>query len=341
MAEILSQDEINALLAAIAAEDEAEEGGADSGPTEDPKGRVRPYDFGRPNKLSKDQLRTFQLMHESFARGVATSLSAYMRTFVDSEVVSTDAMLYEEFSRLLANPGILAIFSLPPLEGSVLLDVNPDIGFAIIDRLLGGPGIMPKQVRELTELEQPVIRRVIERMMENLSDTWSHVVQIEPQFEQLELNPQFTQLVPPKEIVVVIGLEVSMRGATGRLNLCIPYDVIEPIIPRISTHYLFSGGRRAAPPDQALELEQQITRLFVTVRALLGTASVSVAELLDLRVGDYIPLDTKVDGLLPVHVGTRPKFWGRPGRTGNRMAVELVSVLDGEDDVAEEDELDE
>lgn len=336
VAEILSQDEINSLLAAISSEVD-DFGGPEEGDT--PKrgeGRVRPYDFGRPNKLSKDQLRTLQIMHESFARGVATSLSAYLRTFVEAEVVTCDAMLYEEFSRLVSNPGIMAIFSLPPLEGSVVLEVNPDIGFAIIDRLLGGPGTIPKIVRELTELEQPVMRRVVERIMENLTGSWSHVVAIEPQFEQLELNPQFTQLVPPKDMVVVIGLAVSLRGATGRINLCIPYDVIEPIVPKLSAHYLFSGLRREGSPAQSEALQRRLRQLHVPVQVILGEAQVTVGELLNLQVGDYIPLDTKADGALPVLIGSKVKFLARPGRSGSRVAVELLSIVDQEEDAENE-----
>lgn len=336
VAEILSQDEINSLLAAISSEVEDFDAEEVDGPAQKGERRVRPYDFGRPNKLSKDQLRTLQMMHESFARGVATSLSAYLRTFVEAEVVSCDAMLYEEFARVVSNPGIMAIFSLPPLEGSVVLEVNPDIGFAIIDRLLGGPGTVPKFVRELTELEQPVMRRVVERIMENLSDSWSHVVAIEPRFEQLELNPQFTQLVPPKDMVVVIGVAVSLRGATGRFNLCIPYDVIEPVVPKLSAHYLFSGSRKEASPAQSEALRRRLRQLYVPIQVILGEAQVTVGELLDLQVGDYIPLDTKADGVLPVLVGSKLKFLARPGRSGNRMAVELVSIVEQEEDAENE-----
>ena len=189
MAEILSQEEINALLAAIADEneDDATDGGDEaSGQAKaaggEVKGRVRPYDFARPNKLSKDQLRTLQMMHESFARGFLSTLSAYLRSYVEAEVVAADAMTYEEFSRVLPNPGVMAIFSLPPLEGSAMIEIDPDLGFAVIDRLLGGPGTTPKQVRELTELEQPVMKRVLEQIIEHLPDSWSQVVQITPNF---------------------------------------------------------------------------------------------------------------------------------------------------------------
>lgn len=338
--EILSQEEINALLAAIAREEEAPEAGRESPdvpqrPVErraETKGRVRPYDFARPNKLSKEQLRTLQIMHEPFARGIATTLSAYLRSYVEAEVVSADAMMYEEFSRILPNPGIMAIFSLSPLEGSALLEIDPDLGFAVIDRLLGGPGTAPKQLRELTELEQPVMRRVVEQILDHLPDAWNQVVQTRPKFQQLELNPQFTHLVPPRDMVVVIRLEVSLQSASGRLTVCIPYDIIEPVVPKLSAHYLFIQGKKEATPAQLSALRERVNRLIVPLTVILGSAEVSLAELLELQVGDYITLDTRRDGKLAVMVGSRTKFYGRPGRVGNRMAVEIVEVAPSEEE---------
>ena len=336
MGEILTQDEINALLAAIAEEGESGGGGEEAGEpaASGDRGlgrRVRPYDFGRPNKLSKDQLRTLQIMHESFARGIATSLSGYLRTYVEVEVVSADAMLYEEFSRRVPNPGILAIFALPPLEGNIVVEVNPAIGFAIIDRLLGGPGTGIKRIRELTELEQPVMRRIIERIMSNLGSAWSHLINIDPKFEQLELNPQFAQLAPPKDMVVVISLVLSMRGASGRINLCIPYDVIEPVVPKLSAHYLFSTAKKAAVSEHSDAIGARLMTASVPLRVVLGRASVSLKELLDLQVGDYVPLETKKNSLLPVLVGSKPKFLARPGRLGSHLAVEVVCPVTHEE----------
>lgn len=336
--EILSQEEINALLAAIAAEEEQGEAERPKDPFRprelrpEGKGRVKPYDFARPNKLSKEQLRTLQVMHEPFARGIATTMSAYLRSFVQVEVVSADAMTYEEFSRMLPNPGMMAVFSLGPLEGSALLEIDPDLGFAILDRLLGGPGTAPKHLRELTELEQPVMRRVMEQIIERLPDAWNQMAEVEPRFQRLEVNPHFTQLVPPRDMVVVVRLEMSLQMASGRLHLCLPFDMIEPLVPKLSAHYLFIRGKKEASAEEARALRERIGRLVVPVTVILGTANVSFAELLDLEVGDYITLDTRVDGVLPVRIGSRTKFYGRPGRVGNRMAVEIVKVAPSEEE---------
>lgn len=333
--EILSQEEINALLSAIASEGKKGESAAPRAgghPARAEERRLKTYDFRRPDKLSKDQLRTLHMMHEGFARLLQTSLSAYLRAMVELEVASVEQMTYEEFSRLLANPTILSVFSLHPLEGSALLEIDPEIGFAIIDRLLGGPGSIPSRLRELTDIEQTVMRRIVVRSMDNLTPAWSQVVEMRPRFERLELNPQFTQLVPPNEMVVVIALELKLRGVVGRINLCLPYLSLEPIVSKLTTHYWFSASRRQPTPEAQATLGRRVSELYVTLSVILGTSQVRVQDLLDLAPGDVIQLDAPVTGLLPVRLAGRTKFWVRPGRAGNRLAAEIVRAEEGEGD---------
>ncbi|HEX6971069.1 MAG TPA: flagellar motor switch protein FliM [Limnochordia bacterium] len=326
--QLLSQDEINALLSAIAAEGASDEAlpalGAGAGR------RVKSYDFRRPDKLSKDQLRTLQMMHEGFARLLQTSLSAYLRAMVEVEVASVEQMTYEEFSRLLSQPTILSVFSLPPLEGSAVLEIDSEIGFAIIDRLLGGPGSVPARIRELTDIEQTVIRRIVARSMDNLTQAWSQVATIHPHFERLELNPQFTQLVPPNEMVVVIALDLKLRDVVGRMNLCLPYLLLEPIVSKLTTHYWFSASRRQPTPENRAALSRRVSELYLSLSVILGTSDVRVRDLLELTPGDVIQLDAPVGGLLPVRLAGRTKFWARPGRIGQRLAVEIVRAEEGE-----------
>lgn len=213
-----------------------------------------------------------------------------------------------------------------------MIEIDPDLGFAIIDRLLGGPGDVPEQVRELTELEQPVMRRVMAQIIDHLPDSWSQVVQFTPQFEQLELNPQFTHLVPPRDIVVVIRLEVNMASASGRLNLCIPFDLIESVVPKLSAHYFFIRGKKEATAAEAEALQSRLTGLHVPFTAILGEVELTIGDLLQLEVGDYITLDTRVHEALAVKVGGRPKFYARPGVLGKRMAVEIVDMIRAEEE---------
>jgi len=308
-------------------DDEAEVASSTSSPVSgESKERVRPYDFSRPNKLSKEQLRVLQAMHEPFARGLGLTLSAYLRMMVEAEVVAAVLMTYEEYTRRLPSPAIVSIFALPPLDGNAILEIYPDFAFALLDRLLGGFGSRPTRLRELTDIEQPVIRRVAERTMANLAEAWQHVAPIEPQYVRTEYHPPFTQLAAAKDMLVVIRLEIKLKGMTGRVNLGIPFHVIEPIVPKLSARELFVQDKQALSRTQSEALRAKLAQMEVPVTVILGRAHVSMKELLELRAGDYIPLDTVATDPLPILVGNLQKLSGRPGRAGKRLAVEVVAI---------------
>ncbi|MFS8581976.1 MAG: flagellar motor switch protein FliM [Limnochordales bacterium] len=297
---------------------------------------VKRYDFRRPDKFSKDQLRTLQIIHEGFSRGFATYLSGYVRTIVEGEVVLVTQSTYDEFVRSLTNPTLIGVFSMAPLEGSAIIEIPPDLTFVIIDRLLGGPGTVPARIRELTEIEQTVMRRVLERSLTALSDAWSNLVQLEPRLERLEVNPQFVQLLPPHDMVVVIALRVRIRGVEGRVNICIPYIALEPIASKLSAHYLFGGGEKVETGQYVEDIRKQVETMAVPLVVSLGEAVVTVAELLDLAEGDVIRLDTRVSEPLSVRVGDKTKFLAKPGRLGSRLAVEITEVLAEKGEEADE-----
>lgn len=288
---------------------------------------VKRYDFRRPDKFSKDQLRTLQIIHESFSRGFATYLSGYVRTMVEGEVVSVTQATYDEFVRSLTNPTLIGVFSVSPLEGSALLEIPPDLSFVIIDRLLGGPGTVPTRIRELTEIEQTVMRRVLERSLVALGDAWTNLVAMQPKLERVEVNPQFVQLLPPQDMVIVIALRVRIRDVEGRVNICLPYMALEPIASRLSAHYLFGVGEKVEEGQHVEELRRQVETMTVPVTVSLGEATVTIGELLDLGVGDVIRLNTSTREPLAVRVGDKTKFMAKPGRVGSRLAVEIVQVL--------------
>lgn len=297
---------------------------------------VKRYDFRRPDKFSKDQLRTLQIIHESFARGLATYLSGYVRTIVEGEVVSVTQATYDEFVRSLTNPTLLGVFSVSPLEGSAIIEIPPDLTFVIIDRLLGGPGTIPTRIRELTEIEQTVMRRVLEQLLGSLGDAWSNLVDMEPRLERVEVNPQFVQLIPPHDMVIVIALRVRIREVEGRVNICIPYMALEPLAPKLSAHYLFGGGEKVEAGQNVEELRRQVETMTVPVVVSLGEAVVTVGELLDLSMGDVIRLDTRTADSLSVRVGEKAKFRAKPGRLGSRLAVEITEVLSEEGEESDE-----
>lgn len=291
---------------------------------------VKRYDFRRPDKFSKDQLRTLQIIHESFARGASTSLSGYVRTVVEGEVVSVTQASYDDFIRSLANPTLMAVFGVSPLEGSALLEIPPDLSFVIIDRLLGGPGTLPGRVRELTEIEQTVMSRIIEQILGDFGDAWTSLVDMEPKLDRIEVNPSFVQLLPPHDMVIVIALRIKVRGVEGRVNICMPYAALEPVAPNLSAHYLFGSGQKVEAGKHVDELRHRVETMHVDVAVGLGETTVTVGELLGLADGDVVKLDTRTGESLVVRVGERTKFYGKPGRVGSRLAVEITDVIPGE-----------
>lgn len=295
---------------------------------------VKRYDFRRPDKFSKDQLRTLQIVHESFARSVATYMSGYVRTSVEGEVVSVTESTYDEFIRSLSNPTLLSVVSLSPLEGNALIEIPPDLSFVLIDRLLGGPGTLPTKIRELTEIEQMVMGRVLNQMATALGDAWTNLVALEPEVQRVEVNPQFVQLLPPHDMVVTIAIRMRLHSVQGRVNVCLPYMSLEPIAPRLSAHYLFGGGEKTEAGRHVDELRGRIEKMAVELKVRLGQAVVTVEELLDLAVGDVIRLDTSRDASLSVLIGDKLKFTGRPGVVGSRLGVEITEVFqeEGEED---------
>jgi flagellar motor switch protein FliM len=222
MADVLSQNEIDALLIALSSGSVD----ADELKHEQEKKKVKVYDFRRPNKFSKDQFHTLQVIYENYARSLSTFLSAQMKTVVQIEVLSVEQLTYEEFTRSIANPTILSIFSFFPLEGSSIMEINPELGFAFLDRLLGGPGASLEKLRALTEIEETVIAKLCQRMLAYLQEPWGSIIQIEPAVERIETNPQFTQLASSSEIMIIASLETQMGDIVGMINICMPFLVL-------------------------------------------------------------------------------------------------------------------
>ena len=255
MAEVLSQDEIDQLLSAISA------GEISTEEVHQPKDqrKIKIYDFKRPDKFSKDQIRTVSIMHETFARLTTTSLSAQLRSLVHVHVASVDQLTYEEFIRSIPNPTTLAVVDMDPLKGSAILEIDPAITFSIIDRLFGGQGEGTKFSRELTDIEQSVMEGIIVRVLGNLRESWSTVIDLRPRLGGIEINPQFAGIVPPQEMVVLVTLETKVGEVEGMMNLCIPYLTIEPIISKLSAQYWYSSVRRGTTTENLNILRDRLS----------------------------------------------------------------------------------
>ena len=320
MTEILSQDEIDALLTAISA---GEVDTTDYSAAREQR-KVKIYDFRRPDKFSKDQIRTLQMMHETFARLTTTALSAQLRALVSVHVASVDQLTYEEFVRSIPNPTTLAVINMDPLKGSAVLEIDPSITFTIIDKLFGGSGDSARITRELTDIELSVMEGIIVRILGNLREAWSNVIDLRPRLGNIETNPQFAQIVPPNDMVVLITLETKVGDVEGMTNLCIPYITIEPIISKLSAQYWYSSIRKGVTDENLATIQARLETVELLVVAEIGEVPITVNEVMELTVGDVIKLpDTKVDSEMVLRLGGRKKYKCRPGLIGNRVAIQI------------------
>ena len=324
MGDVLSQAEIDALLSALS------DGQVDVEEIQVTKSqkRIRVYDFKRPNKFSKDQIHSLQNIHENFCRGLTTYFSGNLHSVVESSVLSIEQITYDEFIRSLPNPTVLGLYSLNPLEGTVLIEVNPSLTFAVVDRLLGGQGKGMEKNRDLTEIEKTIIENRLNHIIGISEEAWAEVYELKPQFVAMETNPQFTQIVAPNEMVVLITLEVRIGDAVGMINICMPYLVLEPILDKLSTFFLFSTKAKVTSPEQVQAIRKKIEWAKVDMIAFLGHSEILVRDLLDLTEGDVIPLNQSVNDPLPIFVGEFMKFKSIPGLHGEHLAVQISEIIE-------------
>ncbi|MDR2798106.1 MAG: flagellar motor switch protein FliM [Treponema sp.] len=324
MTEVLSQNEIDQLLSAINAGDTETE---DFKPAADIR-KIKIYDFKRPDKFSKEQIRTVSIMHETFARLTTTSLSANLRSMVHVHVASVDQLTYEEFIRSIPTPTTLAIINMDPLKGNAILEIDPAITFSMIDRLFGGTGEGTKVQHELTDIEASVMEGIIVRILGNMREAWTTVIDLRPRLGQIDTNPQFAQIVPPTEMVVLVTLETKVGEVEGMMNFCIPYLTIEPIISKLSAQFWYSSVRRGTTTENLNILKEKLASVDVNVVAEIGTIQISVRDVLGLRAGDVICLyNTKVGDPYSLNIGNKKKFLCRPGIIGKKMAVQVIKKI--------------
>jgi len=325
MNEVLSQDEIDQLLTAISTGDVETE---DVSQAADQR-KIKIYDFKRPDKFSKEQIRTVSIMHETFARLTTTSLSAQLRYLAHVHVASVDQLTYEEFIRSIPNPTTLAIINMDPLKGSAVLEIDPSVTYAIIDRLFGGQGAGAKINRDLSEIEMSVVEGIIVRILGNMREAWSTVIDLRPGLGQIETNPQFAQMVPPTEMVVLVTLETKVGDVEGMMNFCIPYITIEPIVSKLSAQYMYSTVRRGTTTENMQSLRERLNTVEIPVVAEIGSMQISVRDVLSLTDGDLIRLHgVSVDEEMVLRVGNEKKFMCRPGTVGSRMSVQITQELE-------------
>lgn len=330
MTEILSQDEIDALLTAVLRPSSSvsdEEAAIAAAKANRHKKRLKVYDFRRPDKFSKDQVRTLQMIHETFARLTTTSLAAQLRSLVQVHVVSVDQLTYEEFTRSIPSPTTLGIVNMDPLKGSAIIEIDPAITFSIIDRLFGGKGETLKTNRELTDIEMSVIEGIIVRLLGNLRESWANMTDLRPRLGNIETNPQFVGIVPPNTMVILTTFDTKIGDVEGMVNFCIPYITLEPIISNLSAQYWYSAVNNNITLEHISFIKSQIHDIKLTVIAQLAETTLSFSEVNSLKEGDVIRFDSNVNSDVNVFIGRNVKFKAKPGVFGSRRAIQLHEVL--------------
>jgi len=325
MADVLSQAEIDALL------NDLSSGKAE--PVEDrakSKREAKPYDFSRPSKFNKDQLRTLEIMFDNYARLLSSFLTGYLRTASTVEVISADQVAFSEFTNLLTNPVVLAIVELHPLKGSVILQMTSNLGYSVIERILGGAGFSLKKVRDFSDLEKILLERVINQCLTFLPETWENVLQIHPNIDKLETNSQFAQITSPNEMCALVSLNVKIGGVDGFLNFCIPHLTLEPVMNKLYTKYWYTTQKNEKDQTNSELIESKLNHAKIPVTVMIGKISITVSDFINLQAGDVLYLDSPAASDLNVMIGSLLKFRGKPGIIRGKNAVQITSKVESE-----------
>lgn len=326
--DVMSQSEIDSLLEALSTGSVD----VDSITRDSDEKKIKSYDFRRPDKFSKDQLRAIQMIHESFTRQLTTAMPTMVRSMVSAEIASVDQLAYDEFIRSLVQPTVIGILEMYPFSGNALIEINPNLVFAIIDRMLGGRGEFTGKVRELTDIERTVVERLLMRMLELLEEAWSTVVDVRFRYENLESNPFFVQICPGTDMVLLVILKLKVSEVEGMVSICIPYFLMEPIMDKLSSQQWFASTGRRGDERSGEYIQKHLGKVMVPVALELGHTVLSVADVLQLSVGDVVKLDEVVGDPLDVRIGNMVKFKAVPGTSNGNYAAEISEIIPREDE---------
>ena len=327
MAELLDQSEVDALLSAVDSGDVSSAEPEQSvkifsrrrGRT-DADMEIRPYDFKRPERVSKDQMRALENLHEGFSRNFGASVSGFLRTIVEVKVANIEQMTFSEFTHSLPNPTCFNLLAMDALEGNFCLEISPLIIYPVIDRLLGGSNadlFIPQ--RPLTAIELRLAQKIIDRAMSSAEEAWLNVIPLKFTLEETESNPQLVQIVPPNEVVVVVGFEMKMGGRAGTMSLCVPYKTIEPVIDKLSNQNWGAYGKSGRDGNTRAKVAENLDSARLTISAILADTSIKLDELMSLQAGDVIITEKAANAPLTLTVGGKRKYIGHVGQyRGNR-----------------------
>jgi len=327
MGDVLSQDEIDNLLKALSTgEIDADEMKEDAGKS------VKEYDFKRPAKFSKEHLRTLEIIFEHYGRLISTNLPVYLRKSCQVSVVNSEALTFSEFTNSLANPVILGIVNFQPLNGNIMVELGSNLGFAMVDRLLGGQGDALDKSREFSEIEMSLVEKMMAVCISLLREPWKNVLDLNPVLERVETNPQFAQIIAPTEMIAIVTLNIKIGDVEGLMNVCLPYFTLESIMDKLNTKFWFSTMQDSSEEDYTEHMQDMIQHVSVPIIAKLGDSSITVTDFVNLQIGDVIRLSSKVDEEMDIFVGNIRKFKALPGATKKLYAVRVTEVIREEEE---------
>ena len=329
MADILSQEEIDALLDVV--EDEGDDVLETGEESLLPQRQVTLYDFKRPNRVSKEQLRAFRGVHDKMARSLASQISSIMRSIVEIQLHSVDQMTYGEFLMSLPNPTSFNVFSVKPLEGSGVIEINPSIAFPMLDRLLGGKGEPFDASREFSDIELSLFETILRVMMSTLKEAWGPVMDIYPTVESKESSPNVVQIVAQNEIVVMVVMEIIIGHSSGMMNICYPVIALEPVLPKLASRDLMLN-ETSSKKSRNTELQVLLGGAKVDIEANLGNADLAMADILELQIGDVLRLSSAADDIVTVSVDGKERFKGEIGLRRFRKSINITEIIDTEKD---------
>ncbi len=294
--------------------------------------RVVAYDFKRPERVGKEQMRALQSLHEGFARNFGASLSALLRTIVEAKLISVDQLTYSEFVYSLEIPTCFNLLKPAPLEGNWILDISPSLLYPIIDRMLGGAASAESALkRPLSEIELRLTSRITGAFLRDLAAAWANAVTLDLEVQRVESNPQLVQIVPPNEVVILVSFELTMGKTRGMVNLCLPFNTIERIGSKLTNNSWigYASSRSSDTCQQQLTnlLGESVTEVVVT----LARSTLRATDLLNLQIGDIVSTEKDIHDALEVEIEGLVKFVAKAGSLKGRKAIEVLGVAEDAD----------
>jgi flagellar motor switch protein FliM len=278
----------------------------------------------------KQRLEHGENIHDNYSRLLTNFLSGYLRPFTEVDVLSTQSLIFTEFSNSVANPAILAIVKFEPLDGEIIIELSSDVVFTMIERVLGGGEKVGSESvsRTLTEIEISLLKSFLNKFLKLMKDSWENIIELNPKLIDIETNSQFAQIASPTESIALITLNIKINNSEGMMNICLPHKVIEPILPNLSSKMWFSDiSKKNITPEEKGMLKKQLSKSDLAIKAIIGSTDISVKELLNVRPGDVLVLNRKVSEPIDIFIDEQLKFKGIPGKNKNKVAIKIQNSL--------------